>query len=292
MRERRGWRGVGVVVGRHVNRLHGRNRSLFGRRDPLLHLAHLAEQRRLIADRGRHAAEQRGHFGTGLREPEDIVDEQQHVLAFGVAEVLRDRQRRQADPQTSARRLRHLSVDQRRARFCVVLRIDDTALLELVPEVVAFARAFTHAAEHRDTAVLERDVVNQLHDDDGLADARAAEQSDLPALQVRLEEIDDLDARLEHLQVGRLILERGRRAVNRPAFLRLDRSIGKVDRFAEHVQYTAEGLRSHGHGDRPAEIDGFHAALQPVGRLHRDRAHAVLAEVLLDFGDDVDGCRT
>ena len=31
-----------------------------------------------------------------------------------------------------------------------------------------------------------------------------------------------------------------------------------------------------------------HAALQAVGRLHRDRAHAAFAEVLFDLGDDVD----
>jgi hypothetical protein len=44
---------------------------------------------------------------------------------------------------------------------------------------------FTDAAEHRDTAVLQRDVVDQLHDDDGLADAGAAEQADLAALAGR-----------------------------------------------------------------------------------------------------------
>jgi hypothetical protein len=37
-----------------------------------------------------------------------------------------------------------------------------------------------------------------------------------------------------------------------------------------------------------AEVGGLHPALHAVGRFHRDRAHAVLAEVLLDFGDDVD----
>ncbi len=52
------------------------------------------EQRRLVADGGRHAAEQRRHFRARLREAEDVVDEEQHVLAFGVAEVLGDRQRR------------------------------------------------------------------------------------------------------------------------------------------------------------------------------------------------------
>ena len=87
------------------------------RRDALLQLAHLGQQRRLVADGRRHAAEQRRHFRPGLREPEDVVDEEQHVLAFRVAEVLGDGQRRQPDAQARARRLRHLAVDQRRARL-------------------------------------------------------------------------------------------------------------------------------------------------------------------------------
>jgi hypothetical protein len=65
----------------------------------------------------------------------------------------------------------------------VIVRVDHAALLELVPEVVAFAGAFTDAAEHRHAAVLHGDVVDQLHDDDGLADTGAAEQPDLAALQ-------------------------------------------------------------------------------------------------------------
>ena len=265
--------------------------SLLRRRDALLQLAHLAEQRRLVADRRRHAAEQRRHFRPGLREAEDVVDEEQHVLAFRVAEVLGDGQRREADAQARARRLRHLAVDQRRARLRWVVRVDDAALLELEPEVVALARAFADAAEHRHTAVLQGDVVDQLHDDDGLADAGAAEQADLAALQVRLEQVDDLDAGLEHLQVGRLLFERRRGAVNRPALLRLHRPIREVDRLAEHVQHAAERLGSDRHRDRLAEVDRLHAALHAVGRLHRDGAHAVLAEVLLDLGDDVDAPR-
>ena len=42
------------------------------------------------------------------------------------------------------------------------------------------------------------------------------------------------------------------------------------------------------HRDRRAGVDHLHAAVHAVGRLHRDRADAVLAEVLLDLADDVD----
>ena len=82
-------------------------------------------------------------------------------------------------------------------------------------EVVAFARALADAGEHGHAAVELGDVVDQLHDDDGLADAGAAERADLAALEERADQVDDLDAGREHLRRRRLIGERRRRAVDR-----------------------------------------------------------------------------
>ena len=291
MRKGRRRRRIGVVVRRDVNRLNGCNRPFLGRRDPLLHLTHLAQERWLVADGRRHPTEQRRHFGAGLSEPEDVVDEQQHVLAFRIAEILRHRERRQTDAQARTRRLRHLPVDERRPRLARVEGIDHAALLKLVPEVVALTRALADATEHRHAAMFQGDVVNQFHDDDGLADARATEQSNLPALQIRFEQVDDLDAGFEHLEIGRLVLEGGRRTVNRPALFRLHGTIRKIDRLAEHVENPPQRLRAHRHRDRLSEVLGAHAALHAVGRLHRHGADAVLAQVLLDLGDDVDRCR-
>ena len=62
---------------------------------------------------------------------------------------------------------------------------------------------------------------------------------------------------------------------------------GMDSRLAEHVQHAAERGGTDGHLNRMAQIGDRHAALHAVGRLHRDRAHAVLAEVLLDLADDV-----
>ena len=56
---------------------------------------------------------------------------------------------------------------------------------ELVVEVVALAGALADAGEHRDAAVALGDVVDQLLDEHGLADAGAAEQADLAALARR-----------------------------------------------------------------------------------------------------------
>ena len=56
--EGRGGRRVGQVVGRHVDRLDRGDRALVGRGDALLQRAHVGGERRLIAHRGRDAAQQ------------------------------------------------------------------------------------------------------------------------------------------------------------------------------------------------------------------------------------------
>src|SRR5699024_2748356 len=99
VRERRRRRRVGVVVGGDVDRLQRGDRVSARRRDALLQLAHLVREVRLVADGGRHAAEQGGDLGAGLREAEDVVDEEQDVLLLHVTEVLRHRQRRERDAQ-------------------------------------------------------------------------------------------------------------------------------------------------------------------------------------------------
>ena len=177
MREHRGRRRVGEVVRRHVDGLDRRHRSLLGGGDPLLESTHLGLERGLVADRRGHTPEQRRHLGARLDEPEDVVDEQQHVLAAGIAEVLGHRQPRQRHAQAGSRRLVHLAEDEHRL-------VDDARLLHLEPEVVALARALAHAAEGGQALVLLGEVADQLLDQHRLADSGAAEEADLAALRV------------------------------------------------------------------------------------------------------------
>ena len=204
MRERGRGRRVGQVVGRHVNRLHRGDRALGGGGDALLQRAHVGRERRLITHRRRNTAEQRRHFRARLREAEDVVDEEQHVLAL-IAEIFRDRQAGEADAGARARRLVHLAEHQRAFRAFAAALLVDAGFDELVIEVVAFAGALADAGEHRITAVRLGDVVDQFLNEHGLADAGAAEQADLAALGVRREQVDDLDAGDENLRFGRLL---------------------------------------------------------------------------------------
>src|SRR5205823_2497694 len=69
-----------------------------------------------------HATEERRHFRSGLREAEDVVDEEQHVLTFFIPEVLGDGEAGQSDPKSRARGLVHLAIHERRLGLGEVLR--------------------------------------------------------------------------------------------------------------------------------------------------------------------------
>src|ERR1019366_7521639 len=171
------------------------------------------------------------------------------------AEVLGDSQSAQSHAQASSWRLGHLAIDQGALGVGEVAGLDDAGLSHFDPEVVALAGAFAHAAEDRVAAMVLGDVVDELHNDDSFADPSAAEQADLAALQKGLDEVDDLDAGLEHLFVGGLLVEQRRGPVNGHARLFAD-GAKVVDRFADDVEHAAQRLLAYRHADGAAEIDG------------------------------------
>ena len=237
-------RRVGQVVGGDVNGLHRGDRTLGGGGDALLQRAHVGGERRLIAHRRGDAAEQRRHFRTRLGEAEDVVDEEQHVLAL-VAEIFGDGEAGERDAGAGARRLVHLAIDQRafrtRGRAVVLMRVDvDLRLDHFVIEIVAFAGALADAGEHRITAVRLGDVVDELHDQHGLADAGAAEQADLAALGVRRQQIDDLDAGVQNLRFRRPDRHRTAPADGCARSLSVLTGPSFVDRLADDVDDAAE----------------------------------------------------
>ena len=131
------------------------------------------------------------------------------------------------------------------------------------------------------------DVVDQFHDDDGLADTGAAERADFSALQKGTDQVNDLDAGGEHLRGGRLVHERRRRAMNGIVFVGLDRP-SFVHRIADHVEHAPHDAFTDGHGNGRAGVDDFEAALETFGAGHGDGAHPVVAEVLLHFERQLD----
>merc|ERR1712061_443580 len=82
--------GISQVVGGHVDGLHGSDGTLCRRGNSLLHSTHVSSQGGLVTDGRWNTSQQGRHLRASLRESEDVVDEEQHVLTLLVTEVLGD----------------------------------------------------------------------------------------------------------------------------------------------------------------------------------------------------------
>ena len=117
---------------------------------------------------------------------------------------------RQGDAKASARWLIHLTEHQSGlAEHAGLVHLDD--------QVVALTGTLTDAGEHRDATVVLGNAGDHLLDEHGLADTGATEQADLSTLDVGGEQVDDLDAGLEHDGLGLELVKGRRRAVDAPA---------------------------------------------------------------------------
>ena len=91
-------------------------------------------------------------------------------------------------------------------------------------------------------------IVDELHDEHRLTHAGTAEQSDLTALHVRLQQVDDLDTRCQDFLLRRQFLKRRSLAVNGISSLHVE-LFHTVDRLTNHVQHSTFNLIAGGHHD-------------------------------------------
>ncbi len=75
--------------------------------------------------------------------------------------------------------------------------------------------------------------------------------------------------------------------MDRPALGVVCDRFTEVDRLAQQVEDPPQGRAAHGHRDRGSGVDHLAATREPVGRIERDRAHAVIAQVLLHLAREV-----
>ena len=185
-----------------------------------------------------------------------------------------------ADAQARARRLVHLPVDERDL-------VEHARLLHLEPEVVALARALADAGEHGDAAVLRARRCGSAPGSGPSCRAPAPpKRPTLPPFTNGAIRSMTLMPGLEDLDLRREVAERRRVAVDRPALGAVGNRALLVDRLADDVPEAAE-RRRHRPERRSARRCRRTSAPrdEAVGRVHRDGADAVVAEVLLHLRD-------
>ena len=130
--------------------------------------------------------------------------------------------------------------------------------------------------------MLLSEVVDELLDEDRLANARAAEQARLAAADVGLEKVDGLDAGLEDLRLRGELVKGGRGVVDR-VVLDVVGGLLAVDRLAHDVPDTAERGGADGHHHGMAGVAHLEAAREAVGRGHGHGADDAARQLRLDL---------
>jgi hypothetical protein len=152
---------ISQIISGHVDGLHGGDRTLLGGGNTLLplerykylnsseiclqaclHLTHISGEGGLVTDGRGNTTEQGRHFGTSLGEAENVVNEEQHILAFLVTEVLGNGQTGKGDTGTGTRGLVHLTEDE--SDLGVTLEVDDTSFNHLMVEIVTLTSTLTN----------------------------------------------------------------------------------------------------------------------------------------------------
>ena len=189
-----------------------------------------------------------------------------------LAEILGHGQAGLRHPHTGSWGLVHLAEDQRGL-------VQDAGGVHLAPEVAALTGALADAGEDGVAAVLGGHVVDQFLDQDGLADACAAEQTDLAALGVGGQQVDDLDARFQNLSSGLLLCKAGGLAVDGPVRHIVHRALA-VDGAAQRVEHTAQRGLAHRGSQAVAGGGDFHTLAQTFAGREHDAAHRRFVDVL------------
>ena len=157
-------------------------------------------------------------------------------------------------------------------------------------EVVTLAGPLADAGEDGVAAVALGDVVDQLHDQNGLAHAGTAEQADLTALGVRGQQVDDLDAGHQLFVSVDCSTNSGRRAVDRPGFG------GRTGPRSSIGSPMTLMIRPSVSGPTGTEIGAPVSVTSCRGSdrrsPHGDAAHRVFAQVLCHFENQHTGRRT
>ena len=172
--------------------LHRCDGSLLGGGDTLLHGTHVSGQGGLVTDSGGDTTEQGRHLRTSLGEPEDVVDEKKHILVLLISEVLSNSESSEADTSSGTRWLVHLTVHEGGLRSGAI-RLDDTRLDHFVVKIIALTGSLTDTGEHGETTMELSDVIDKLHDKDGLADTGTTEKTNLTTFGVWAQKIDNLN---------------------------------------------------------------------------------------------------
>src|SRR5262249_4798645 len=132
------------------------------------------------------------------------------------------------------------------------------------------------------------DVIDQLHDDNGLAYSGAAECSHLATLEEGTNQVNHLDASGKNLGRGRLLYQRRRWTMDRIVLVGFDGAT-VIHRISCDVEHPAHNTFANGNRDGCATVVDLKSAFQALSPRHGDGPHPLVTQMLLHFEGDLCG---
>merc|ERR1711892_106561 len=271
------------VVSWHVDGLHGGDGSLLGGGGTLLHATHVGGKGWLVTHSRGDTAEKGRYFGTSLGESEDVVNEEEHILTFLVTEIFSNGESSEGNTGTGTWGLVHLSVHKGDLGG-FVLQGDDTTLNHLIVEIVTLTGPLSHSGKHRVSSVSLSNVVNQLHDQDSLADTGTAEETNLTSLSIGGKQVNNLDTSNQDLLLNAHVLESWGFSVDGLTLVG-GNGAPLVNWISNNIDDAAKSLRTNRDHDWVASVIDNITADKTFGTVHGNGPDGVLSQVLGDLQD-------
>lgn len=275
--------GIGKIIGRDVDGLDRGNGTLLGGGNSFLEGTQIGSEGGLVTD-GRGDTTQKGrHFGAGLGESEDVVDEEQDVLSFLISEVLSEGKSGQTDSSSGTGGLVHLSVDE--GALGVASWDNDLRFDHFVVEIVSFSGSFTDTGKDGVTTVVLGDVVDEFLDQDSFTDTGTSEETDFTTSGVRGQQVDDLNTSDQDFSSRTLFIEGGGFSVDGVELL-ASNGASFVNRLTNDIDNSSEGLGSDGHHDWVAGVLDVLSSDETVSGVQGNSSDSGITEMLSNFEDE------
>ncbi|MNM65037.1 hypothetical protein D3C81_764580 [compost metagenome] len=164
--------------------------------------------------------------------------------------------------------------------------INNAGLCHFHVKVITFTSTFPNACEYGDTAMLLGNVINQLLNCYGFTYTGTTEETNLTALSIRSEQVDNFNSSFQNLGLCRQILEFRRFAVDWISKFCCYSAL-VVDRFTKYVKYPAKRRFTNRNRNWSSQIYCICSAYESVCRGHCDTTNQIITQMIGCFQNQI-----
>ena len=137
---------------------------------------------------------------------------------------------------------------------------DDARFQHLAHQVIALTRTLSYTGKNRDTIVSLGNIVDKLLNKYRLTNTGTTKQTNLTPFEIRLNQVNNFDTRIQYLFLRRQLLVGRWFAVDRTGISTLRHVADTIDSFPNDIEEATFDPLTDGHGDRCTGVDNFRTA--------------------------------